>query len=207
MDVTPNFGFELLAASQEQPEVPINFNSEKLDTLLAELDGSISVKEVGDSPAGDARNVRTLYFAGATVEQLTDGGCLVTIPADSDSGSGAGSSPFIIQLACSDLATALATGASVAYVRAPNEFTVTEVRSSLLVDSSSGLVTVAIKNGGSDILSTDLSIDATEFTSVTAATPAVIASPSIADDAVITIDITAAGTGAKGLIVTLIGHL
>lgn len=92
MDVTPNFGFELLAPSQEQPEVPLNFDWNKLDTLLLELGGTITVKEVGDSPSGTATNVTTLHFAGAIVEQLSDGGALVTIPVDSDSGSGGGGS-------------------------------------------------------------------------------------------------------------------
>lgn len=59
-----------------------------------------------------------------------------------------------------------------------------------------------INEGGASILSTKLSIDATEKTSTTAATPPVISDASLADDAEITIDIdqigsTLAGTGAK----------
>lgn len=201
MELTPNFEFELLEPSQEQPEVPLNFNWNKLDTLLLELGGSISVEQDGDSPGVSA--VTKIIFQGATVTAESGGRAVVAIDGSSDSGSAA----VALQLSCSDLVTGLSTGTSVAYVRAPQAFTVTEVRSSLLVDSSSGLVTVAIKNNGSDILSTDLSIDATEFTSVTAATPAVIAAPAIADDDLLTIDITAAGTGAKGLIVSIIGHV
>jgi hypothetical protein len=202
--ITPNFGFELLNPSQEQPEVPLDFNWNKLDALLLELGGSITVEQLGDSPG--ISDVRTLIFEGSTVIGESNG--RVRVVSDTSSGaSSTGSADVVLQLACSDLVTALATGASVAYVRAPQAFTLTAVRSSVLVDSSSGLVTVAIKNAGSDILSTDLSIDATEFTSVTAATPAVISAPAIGDDALLTIDITAAGTGAKGLIVTLIGHV
>jgi len=52
-----------------------------------------------------------------------------------------------------------------------------------------------------------VTIDNTEKTSTTAATPAVISDTSIADDAEITIDIDQIGNGtAKGLKVTLIGY-
>lgn len=110
-----------------------------------------------------------------------------------------------IQLSVSDLTTDLTTGTSKAYARSPYAFTVTDVRASLIDASSSGAVQVDINDGGASILSTKLTIDATEKTSVTAATPAVISDASIADDAEITIDIDNAGTDAKGLIVTIKG--
>jgi hypothetical protein len=68
------------------------------------------------------------------------------------------------------------------------------------------LVTVDINEGGSTILSTKLSIDANEKTSTTAATAAVISDTALANDSEITFDIDAAGTGAKGLKVALIGY-
>jgi hypothetical protein len=110
-----------------------------------------------------------------------------------------------IEVAASDEATALTTGTAKLTFRMPFALTLTAVRSSLTTASSSGLVTADIKEAGASILSTLLSIDATEKTSTTAATPAVISDTALADDAEITIDITAAGTGAKGLKVTLIG--
>lgn len=87
----------------------------------------------------------------------------------------------------------------------PFAMVVTAVRASLTVVSSSGNPTVDINEGGTTILSTKLSIDASELTSTTAATPAVISDPNLADDAEITIDIDTAGTGAKGLKVWIIG--
>lgn len=112
-----------------------------------------------------------------------------------------------IQLACSDLTTALTTGTTKAYFRAPYAFTLTAVRASLGTAQTSGSIfTVDINEGGSTILSTKLTIDNTEKTSTTAATAAVISDTAIADDAEITIDIDQVGDGtAKGLIVTLIG--
>lgn len=119
--------------------------------------------------------------------------------------AGGASSAPIIQMSASDLITDLIAATSVAYCRAPRAMTLTAVRASLIDASSSGAVTVDINVNGSTILSTKLTIDATETTSVTAATPAVISSPGINDDDLITIDIDGAGTDAKGLIVTLIG--
>lgn len=65
--------------------------------------------------------------------------------------------------------------------------------------SSSGVVTVDVNVDGATILSTKLTIDEGELTSRTAATPAVLTASAIEDDALVTIDIDAAGTGAKGL--------
>src|SRR5690606_20419955 len=110
----------------------------------------------------------------------------------------------IIQFSCSDLVTALEAAVNVGYVRAPRAFALSNVRASLLQASSSGQVTIDINKNGSTILSTKLTIDEGEKTSVTAATPPVISDPNIADDDEITIDIDEAGTDAKGLIVTLL---
>lgn len=114
--------------------------------------------------------------------------------------------PVVWQIALSDLSTNLTTGTNMAYFRAPHDMTITAVRSSLLTASNSGLVTVDINKNGTTILSTKLSIDANEKTSVTAATAAVISDTSIADDDELTFDIDAAGTNAKGLVVTIIGR-
>lgn len=76
-------------------------------------------------------------------------------------------------------------------------------RASLSTASTSGAVTVDINNGGSTIFSTNLTIDANESTSTTAATAAVLSQNSIADDSQITVDIDGAGTGARGLKITL----
>lgn len=111
------------------------------------------------------------------------------------------------QLAASDLTTALTTGTNKAYFRAPRAFLLTEVRASLLTAAAVGIVTIDIQKNGVTMLTTLLTIDATETTSVTAAVPAVIdaATDDVASDDRITIDITVSGDTATGLIVTLIG--
>lgn len=95
-------------------------------------------------------------------------------------------------------ATALATGTGLVTTRAPWPFTLVAVRASLSVVSSSGLPTFDIMKNTVTVLSTKLSIDASEKTSVTAATAAVISVTSFSDDDEIRLDCTVAGTGAKG---------
>lgn len=111
----------------------------------------------------------------------------------------------IFSFAASDEETALTTGDAKISLRMPFAMTLTAVRASLRTASSSGAVTVSIRVGESDILSTALTIDANEKTSVTAATPAVISTSAIADDAEVLVDIDGAGTGAVGLKIHMIG--
>jgi hypothetical protein len=67
--------------------------------------------------------------------------------------------------------------------------------------SSSGLPSVGIRNGSTEMLTTNITIDASESTSYTAATAAVIDAThkSVATGDLIAVDVDAAGTGAKGL--------
>lgn len=115
--------------------------------------------------------------------------------------------PIEIQVACSDETTALTTGTAKITFRTPCALNVTAVRASLTTAQASGSIfTVDINEGGTSILSTKLTIDNTEKTSTTAATPPVISDSALADDAEMTIDIDQIGDGtAKGLKVTIIG--
>jgi hypothetical protein len=112
-----------------------------------------------------------------------------------------------IQAAASDETTALTTGTAKVTFRVPTAFTLTGVRASLTTAQASGSIfTVDINQNGTSLLSTKLTIDNTEKTSVTAATAAVISTSVITDDSEITVDIDQVGNGtAKGLKITLIG--
>lgn len=113
----------------------------------------------------------------------------------------------VIPIACSDETTALTAGTAKVTFRMPFAFTLTAVRASLTTAQTSGAVfTVDINEAGVSILSTKLTIDNTEKSSVTAATAPVMSDTALADDAEITIDIDQVGDGtAKGLKVYLIG--
>lgn len=93
-------------------------------------------------------------------------------------------------------------------IRMPYAFTLTEVRASLVTAPTDADFVVDITEGGTTILSTLLTIDATEKTSTTATTPAVISDPDLADDAEIIINVDQIGStvAGAGLKVYLIGY-
>ncbi len=114
-----------------------------------------------------------------------------------------------IAIACSDESTALTTGTAKTTFRMPYAFTLTEVRASVTTaPTGASLLTVDINEAGVSILSTKLTFDASEKTTTTAATPAVISDTSLADDAEMTVDIDQVGStvAGAGLKIYLIGH-
>jgi hypothetical protein len=115
--------------------------------------------------------------------------------------------PFALVIAVGDQVSSITTGTAKITLRMPFAAHLTAVRASLKTASGSGNPTFDVKESGTTIFSTLLSIDASEKTSTTAATPAVISDPNIADDAEITIDITVAGTGAVGPVIVLVGYI
>ena len=110
-------------------------------------------------------------------------------------------------VAASDETTDLTTGTAKSTFRMPYAFTLSSVRASVTTAPTGSTIIVNIKESGTTILSSRITIDPTEKTSVTAAAQPVISDTALADDAEITVDIdqvgsTAAGTGLK---ITLIG--
>ena len=104
-------------------------------------------------------------------------------------------------IAVSDESTDLATGTKV-YFRMPYTGTLLAVRASVNTAPTDANIEVDIyeNTGGGpvSVLSTVLSIDASEKTSTTAAVPAVISDSALADDAEITIDIDQVGSTIAG---------
>ena len=91
----------------------------------------------------------------------------------------------------------------------PYSYTLDEVRASLTgAGGSSGTTTIDINEAGSTILSTKITIDYGDTTSVGASAAPVISDTSLADNAVMTIDIDALTGDADetGLKVYLIGN-
>lgn len=111
-------------------------------------------------------------------------------------------SDYAIGLACSDETTALTAGVKKVAFRMPFAATLLAVRASVTTASTGSALVVDINEDDISVLSTKLSIDATEKTSVTAASLAVISDPALADDSEISVDIdqigsTVAGSGLK----------
>jgi hypothetical protein len=117
----------------------------------------------------------------------------------------AGAAAYDIIVALGDETIAITTGTAKVTLRAPRAMTLSKVKASLSTASSSGLPTFDVKKNGTSIFTTTLTIDATEKTSETAATPAVLSTTAIAADDELTFDISTAGTGATGAKIELVG--
>lgn len=140
----------------------------------------------------------TTDAATGTTKKITTANFFAGLPATG--------TPFELVVACSDESTPLVAGTAVITFRMPRGVTLTAVRANLKTAAASGTFTVDINETGSTILSTKITIDATEKTSVTAATPPVISDAALADDAEMTVDIDDDASGdAVGLKITLIG--
>jgi len=114
----------------------------------------------------------------------------------------------VIMLAASDETTALTTGTGKVEFRMPFAMTLTRVKASCTTAPVGSTIIVDINEAGTTILSTKLTIDASEETSDTAAAAAVISDASLANDGIITIDIDQIGssTAGAGLKVYLEGY-
>lgn len=106
-----------------------------------------------------------------------------------------------------NLSTALTTSDK-AYIRIPvmlNGANLTSVGAMCVGASSSGDVTLTVKNGSTSMLSTNITIEASEYDSTTATTQPVIdtAHDDVATAAQIEVGCTGAGTGVTYVVVTL----
>lgn len=117
----------------------------------------------------------------------------------------------LIEIMASDMSTAITTGDGKAGFMVPasmNGMNLIRAHAALLAaQSTSGTPTIQIRNAtqAADMLSTRITIDANESTSHTAATAPVVdtANDDVATGDLIYVDVDVAGTGAKGLLVTL----
>ena len=121
-----------------------------------------------------------------------------------------GAKTEVIAIACSDETTALATATAQVTFHMPYAFYLTDVKAGLTTAPVGSVFRIDINEAGSTIFTEELTIDAGEKTSATAATAAVIggAGPALAADALMTVDIEAVGSGTAGagLKVYLIGY-
>jgi hypothetical protein len=119
-----------------------------------------------------------------------------------------GGGRFVIKVFADDILNTVGDGKFIfAMPEDLDGMVLTSVAGFVTTVSSSGLVTVQVRNitDAVDILSTRVTIDASEFTSYTAATAPVIntANDDLATGDLIAIDVDGVGTGSKGLGVIL----
>lgn len=150
-------------------------------------------------------------FLQAAVASDLNAGTDTTKGVTSDALAGSNFGTATVTIPVTDPAgAAITTGDGKAYFRVPSTFNgmnLVAVAAALTTASSSGLPTVQIANvtDAVDMLSTKLTIDATELDSKDATTAAVIdaSHDDVATGDMLRIDIDVSGTGAKGLMVEL----
>jgi hypothetical protein len=108
----------------------------------------------------------------------------------------------VIVIPVGDESTALTTGANKVRFRMPFAATLLAIRGCVNTAPTGSTLIVDVNEAGTSVLSTKLSIDASETSSTTAASAAAITDSNLADDAEISIDIdqigsTVAGAGLK----------
>jgi hypothetical protein len=184
------------------------------------ITGTTAITSFGtDATVGTTKTITT-----ATTVNITNSGSLVC-PADRNMIIPAGHQiavervsagwvinsssilPAEITIDLGDETTDLTTGTAKHTIRMPYAMNLTDVRALVTTAPTDADLIVDINEAGTTILSTKLSIDDGEKSSFSAATPAVISDPALADDAEITIDIDQIGStvAGAGLKVTLIG--
>ena len=181
--------------------------------VLADIDGAASGHTHTGTydPAGTAATAVSTHSDDTTdVHGIADTSALLDADDIGDSVAAEGhthvANAYIV-VPCSNETTPLTAGPAKATFRMPFAMNLTEVRASVNTAPTDSTLIVDINESGSSILSTKLSIDATEKTSVTADVPAVISDASLADDAEIIIDLDQVGStvAGAGLDVTFIG--
>jgi hypothetical protein len=136
--------------------------------------------------------------ARSTLGATTIGGNIFTA-ADAAAVRALLTTPTPLGVALSDETTDLTTGTGKITFRMPGAFTLTDIRINVNTAPTGSTIIVNVKKNGTTIFGANkLSIDASEKTSVTAATAANISTTAFASDDEITIDIDQVGSTIKG---------
>lgn len=206
----------------------VNINSLGAKTIKKDVAGVLTALSSGDMSSGQfvmlAYNATDMIWVNwqgsGTVAASTTASGIVELATTAEAAAqsdtdravtpqGLAFKPESLCVAASDETTLLTTGTAKVTFRMPYAFTVTAIRGSLsTVATGASLLTIDVNEGGTTIISTKMTFDASESTSTSAATPLVISDTALADDAQMTIDIDQVGntTAGKGIKVCLIGH-
>ncbi len=200
---TTSYGRSLLAAADDAAlrtlaGTIIGTHVQAYDADLADLaDGSLTGSKVSAATTS----------AVGVVELATDGETASGVAVQGNDTRLANASKVEIGVALSDETTAVTAGTAKVTFRLPHAMTLTAVRASATTAPTGSTLVIDINEAGSTVLSTKLSLDASEKTSTTAASAAVISDASLADDAEITFDLDQVGStiAGAGIKVWLIG--
>jgi len=194
-------------------------NVTKANVGLGNSDNTSDANKPVSTATQTALNLKldtTAYDDATTAETNTGTSTAKYVSPDGLAGSYAGTK--VASVYAIEAGTVVTTGDGKAYLRINsdlNGMNLVSVSIAVITTSSSGLPTVQLARGRqssatsahtfADMLSTKVTIDATEYDSKDATTPAVIdtANDDVATGDLIRIDVDVAGTGTAGLILTL----
>lgn len=169
----------------------------------------VAIADGGTGASSASAGWAALLQAAVASDLNTGTDTTKAVTADALAGSKFGTPTVTLQVSDPN-GSAITTGDGKAYYRIPstlNGMNLVAVAAAVTTVSSSGIPTVQIANvtDAVDMLSTKLTIDASETDSSTAAAAAVIdaAHDDVATGDMLRIDIDVAGTGAKGLMVEM----
>ena len=201
LDVTPESDGFKIAGGTTSREIKISGGN-------VELQGSGSAEISIPISSGSDEVVLKTHSKASSSEINTGTEDNKYITPDGLAGSNIGTK--MIQLKVCDDATALTTGDGKIIFMIPEEMNgmnLVKAHAMVSTASSSGTPTIQIRNvtDNVDMLSTKITIDASEYTSYTAATAPVIdtTKDDVATGDRIAIDVDSAGSGAKGLTIFL----
>jgi hypothetical protein len=167
--------------------------------------GSMYVASANSTPAELALGPDTYVL---TADSTTSTGVKWAVSTGGGSSASflASQFPVTMGVALSDETSAITTGTKAKF-RSPFPFTLTGVRLSAGTADTAAIVTVNVLNGGAaSLFSTKVTLDANEKTSLTAATPHVLAITTIADDEELSFSVDVTGTVVRGLKAWLLGY-
>lgn len=168
----------------------------KSDVGLANVDNTADADKPVSNATSTAISLSALAVAAAVEKELVSLENLVYQVLDE-------ALEEVLIISLSDETTDLTTGDGKATFRMPFAMTLTEVRAHVNTAPVGSTIIVDIEvdadeSSGGSILSTLLTIDASEKTSTTAATPAVISNPNLPDDSEVQFNIDQVGSGTAG---------
>lgn len=217
-----NAGSNKVTVTDDTGSSEVDIDVAEANLTLANLGGNLPESRItnltGDLGAKTDKSTLTtkgdIYAASAasTPARVGVGSDGQVLTADSTQAAGVKwASPSggakTLQIKLMDDATILSTGDGKFTFAISSELdgmNLTSANAYVTTVSSSGAPAIQVRNitnGNVDMLSTEITIDANENTSYTAATPAVIdtANDGVSTGDLLTIDVDAGGTGAKGL--------
>lgn len=198
----------VFANSIDQKEITLDVDREKLTDFIIDAVPTSETITIGEGTGITVDDTDPLNpIINATQTVLVEGPGITIDDSTPFSRTISSDLTEHIVIPISDVVTNLTTGNSKAYFRVPFNMTITQVRASLLVAQTAGsIITFDVNKNGTSILSTKLTVDNNEKTSLTATTASVISTASVSNDDEITFDIDQVGTPeAKGAVITLIG--